>query len=697
MSETMNNLNGDPSQLSIKQKVELFEKSLEKYEEYKPLTYFNNFASVPVHQHRRDASTDNNVSNATNTTSNNTSTPFSTGTNFLAKTKTSEKKHVASPYLQNHIQYTKSFPNKLSGNINQMINNQKSAASYYNSLESKVQDSSVNMKEFHDTIKDLDTFLSNELNEIEIQKRIGMNSKEKKTFVRANSQDVDRSYGDKILQTLHGLKEEINSIKENQRDFEDKIRRQEDYQYMKIAARLNKDQEKFAARLDYEQEEKLVAAARLKQEQEEKKLAAARIKQIQEEKIAAYMMEEERMRAARANQEKETNQRINKTLSNNNDAFLANHSSKDTLQQKAGSIESGISGIDKYSSSKKDFDSPILASSGYSREERIRKLEAEIYKEETLMMKINRVLENLKNVDDRNLLDVINIERHYLVASTRFQSALSEVRKLNENIELPHMPPYNRKGKLIVRDIMLEVKASYFQRPLPIKNEYLLILMKYEDKVLASKPMRIIDDVRIIKFSEKFSIPEIYMDFDMRLEIYGTTFWRKNTTVRETMLKKYGFITFSLADTGTKSKRFQMIEVLQSDNVPIRNKVTMKISQKITAGVQYKGNLYVKLRDIWHEAIAHLNGHLLEISFKKIHNSGVTRSQEVMLLDLYNVDSDAVIPVDVRRISDKPYTFLLKFNHYIDVANFYLMVAAESSETFSEWITALNKVLILIK
>lgn len=648
---------------------------MEKYEEYKPLTYYNNFSAVPVVANRRNTSTtDNNVSNATNTTSNNTSTPFSTSRIAFRPRSSYDKQHVpniANSYLQSHS-YSNSFPNKLSGNINQMTNNQKSTAattSYYNLSDPKIEDSSVNMKEFYDTIKDLDTFLSKELNEIEIQKRIGISSKDKK-FERPIIQDVNKRYGDQILQTLHGLKEEINELKINQKDFEDKIRRQEEYQYMKIAARINKDQEKLAARANQEEEEKLAIAARIKKEQEDKKFAAARIKQIQEEKFAAYMLEEEKMKAARVKQEQEMQQRINKTLSNNDNILTTNRSSKSTIQQQQSSTESGISGINKYPSSKKDFDSPILASSGYSREERIRKLDIEIYKEETLMMKINRVLENLKNVDDRNLLDIINIERHYLVASTRFQSALSEIRKLNENIELPHMPPYNRKGKLIVRDIMLEVKPSYFQRPLPIRNEFLLVLMKYEDKVLASKPMRIIDDVRTIKFSEKFSIPETWMDFDMRLEIYGTTFWRKNASVRETMLKKYGFISFSLADTGNKSKRFQMIEVLQSDNVPIRNKVMMKISQKITADVQYKGILYVKLRDVWHEAIAHLNGHLLEISFKKIHNSGVTQSQEVMLLDLYNVDSDSIIPVDVRRISDKPYTFLLKFNHYVDVANF---------------------------
>lgn len=648
---------------------------MEKYEEYKPLTHYNNFSAVPVVANRRNTSTtDNNVSNATNTTSNNTSTPFSTSGIAFRPRSSYDKQHVpniANSYLQSHS-YSNSFPNKLSANINQMTNNQKSTAattSYYNLSEPKIEDSSVNMKEFYDTIKDLDTFLSKELNEIEIQKRIGISSKDKK-FERPIIQDVNKRYGDQILQTLHGLKEEINELKINQKDFEDKIRRQEEYQYMKIAARINKDQEKLAARANQEEEEKLAVAARIKKEQEDKKFAAARIKQIQEEKFAAYMLEEEKMKAARVKQEQEMQQRINKTLSNNDNILTTNRSSKSTIQQQQSSTESGISGINKYPSSKKDFDSPILASSGYSREERIRKLDIEIYKEETLMMKINRVLENLKNVDDRNLLDIINIERHYLVASTRFQSALSEIRKLNENIELPHMPPYNRKGKLIVRDIMLEIKSSYFQRPLPIRNEFLLVLMKYEDKVLASKPMRIIDDVRTIKFSEKFSIPETWMDFDMRLEIYGTTFWRKNASVRETMLKKYGFISFSLADTGNKSKRFQMIEVLQSDNVPIRNKVMMKISQKITADVQYKGILYVKLRDVWHEAIAHLNGHLLEISFKKIHNSGVTQSQEVMLLDLYNVDSDSIIPVDVRRISDKPYTFLLKFNHYVDVANF---------------------------
>jgi hypothetical protein len=285
------------------------------------------------------------------------------------------------------------------------------------------------------------------------------------------------------------------------------------------------------------------------------------------------------------------------------------------------------------------------------------------------MMKINRVLESVGKVDEHNIDSIINIERHYLVASTRFQSALSELRKINDNVDENHPPPFNRKGKLVIREIMLEVKSAYFQRKIPTKNEFLLAMIKYDDKVMASNPIRITDDVRIIKFPECFSIPEAYADFEMRLEIFGTTFWRKSTNVRETMLKKYGFVTFTLADTGTKHKRFHMIEVMQAENVPIRSKILMRITQKITAGVQYRGLLFVKIREVWHETSTHLNGHILEISFKSYSHNSMAQSRETIVLDLYNFDSDSVIPVDTR-VSKRPYSFSLKFNHYVDVANF---------------------------
>jgi Cell division protein anillin len=332
------------------------------------------------------------------------------------------------------------------------------------------------------------------------------------------------------------------------------------------------------------------------------------------------------------------------------------------------SNESTLTPIKECHISKCNSDSTITANVGFLREQKIRRLEEEIYKEETLMMKINRVLENVKKIDENNVEEVVNIERHYLVASTRFQAALTELRKLNEETGTLHPAPYNRKGKLVVRDIMLEVKPSYFLRRNSGKNEFLLGMMKYEDKIFATKPFRIANDVRVIKFADRFSIPETYMDFEMRLEIFGTTFWRKNTNVRETMFKKYGFVTFNLTDTGKKPKRFTMIEVVPSDNLPIRSKVLMSITQKITTDIQYKGKLFVKIRKVWHTTTAYLKGHLIEIVFHSL-KKGVTQTSETMVLDLYNFDSEAVIPMDAR-VSDKNHTFLLKFNHYVDVGEY---------------------------
>lgn len=562
-------------------------------------------------------------SNITTTTSNNnTSTPLSS---VFLRPNSDHKFNVPK---NASIVSSASFPNKLSSTISRIINEHKGTTSYFHSPESKFDESSANMKEFQAAIKDLDLFLAKELDEIEIQKRIALSNKEK--IFRQSHQEPSDKYGEKILESLQKLKDEINEIKQNQKEFETKIRKQEEYQHLKLLQ------------------------ARMIEEQEKKKL------QQQQQRIAKKSSDTASYDQTSESEVSKKNSFVNKKANSQGTEFVSKQASKSSLVKQESN---------KSENTKKSY-SLNLTSSSYSRQERIHKLETEIYKEETLMLKINRVLENMKNIDDKNLLEIVNIERHYLVASTRFQSALAEIRKLNEGIELPHHPPFNRKGNLLIRDIIVEIKPSYFERPIPTKNEFILIMMKYEDKVFATKPMRIIDDVRMIRFTEKFSIPEIYMDFEMRLEIYGTTFWRKNSTDRETMLKKYGFITFTLGDTGNRSKRFQMIEVLQSDNVPIKNKVLMKISQNITTGIQYRGSLFVKLRDIWHEANAHLNGHLLEISFRKIYNSGITQSQETMLLDLYNVDDDAVIPVDVKRISDKPYTFLLKFNHYVDVANF---------------------------
>lgn len=481
-------------------------------------------------------------------------------------------------------------------------------------------------KDMQKVFHDLDTFIEKELNEIQVRKRIGQLEKTEK------AKEVDKNSDEKFYATLRTLKDEVREIKENQKEFEHKIQR-----HTQMHSNLSSTRKK----LEYGTSSSIESIA----SSVKKKDSSSSISVSSKGKMRAPPPP-----PPRAVQ------------------YTKITVSPPKKKEEIGNLKEKISELPLNICNEDGSDHFLGNDNERSREEKISRLETELYKAETLMMKINRVLENVGKVDEHNIDSIINIERHYLVASTRFQSALGELRKINENVEAHHAP-FNRKGKLVIREIMLEVKSAYFQRKIPTKNEFLLVMIKYDDRVMASNAIRISNDVRIVRFPDCFSIPEAYADFEMRLEIFGTTFWRKTNTVRETMLKKYGFVTFTLADTGKKHKRFNMIEVMQAENVPIRSKVLMRITQKITAGVQYRGLLFVKIRDTWYETSTHLNGHILEISFKSYNHSSVTQSRETILLDLYNFDSDAVIPVDTR-VSKRPNTFSLKFNHYVDVANF---------------------------
>lgn len=296
---------------------------------------------------------------------------------------------------------------------------------------------------------------------------------------------------------------------------------------------------------------------------------------------------------------------------------------------------------------------------------KIQKLHEESTKQENLLSKINRVLERITTVDEENLDLLVNIERHYLVASTRFQAALTEMRRCTDNLEpFQPDPPFNRKGKCIVSEIMLEVKQSYFERRESSHNEYVVVLLKYNEQIFASKPVCITSDIRTLKFPHKFQVPDAYMDFEMRLEVYGTTFWRQRNCIRKTMLKKYGFATFTLADSGEKRKRLELVEVIKSENNPLRKKVLLKIRQKITTDIKFEGNLMVKLGENWFKSRSVLCGNLLEINFIDSQEENAT-----LLLDLYDFDNDFVIS-NVVNMTRKPFAFLLKFNHYVDLNNF---------------------------
>lgn len=306
-----------------------------------------------------------------------------------------------------------------------------------------------------------------------------------------------------------------------------------------------------------------------------------------------------------------------------------------------------------------------IASSRRLRDKKIAKLKKESFKQEFLMTKINRVLESITTSDERNVEDVVRIERHYLVASNRFQAALTELRRLEDESEALHPHPCHQKGKCVISDITVEVKQSYFDRGDYRRNEYVVAVVKHDDEVYASMPICISDDIRTIRFPNKFKT-EAFMDFEMRLEIHGTTFWRQQSSSRNTMFKKYGIVTFNICNTGESRQRFDMVETIKSENNPLRKKILVNIHQTMTPDVQYRSGLMVKLGKSWFEAHAVLVGHLMEISL--LENQG-ERQSESILLDLHNFDADFIIPV-VSHISGKQHTFMLKFNHQINDNDF---------------------------
>ncbi|KAG5674461.1 hypothetical protein PVAND_004431 [Polypedilum vanderplanki] len=700
MNENANTFSPDPYLMTVQQKRDFFERtSHSEYRQKQPMSKSSSVSSLPTYNLNRKNSESPvfvsfekspSLSSAKSKLSN--STPIPASRDSKKKVFNSPPKIIDNSYSVSHI------VNNLNSKSESTSNSQKSAQTIITPIISKSNDassSSLSMKEFNEVFKDLDKFIGKELNEIECRKRLGMIQKSN-ILKELHDRENTRSYEENIINSLKKLKDDINEIKENQKGFEEKMRKHE----------LNQIYVK--KKNDFDLGEK-------HREIEKMKELTTKLAPIENKNVTEVLPKKV------SSQEifKSTVELPMKLKLQENENIIIEKPKKDSLQEKEVQyIKRVLTPTSAYSKTSRDeklgnvrnskkqslsitsSNSSIITESGFSSHERIKKLEIEIFKEETLMVKINRILETVKNIDERNVAEIVNMERHYLVASNRLQSALAKLKNLKNQYEPIHLPRFNRKGQLFVSCIMLEIKSSYFQRTTPTRNEFLVALLKHEDIVIATNPVRIQDDVRILKFPERFSIPDIYMDFDicLKMEIYGTTFWRRNTSVRDTILKKYGFVTFTLADTGNKSKRFSLIEVLQSDNVPIRSKVMMKISQKITTDIKYKGILYIKLQDIWHETTAQLNGHLLEFQFqKKQIGTEYIRSQETMLLDLYNADCDAVIQFDSNRISERPFSFLLKFNHYVDVTNFYIMVAADSEDSFAEWINAINKVLILIK
>lgn len=135
--------------------------------------------------------------------------------------------------------------------------------------------------------------------------------------------------------------------------------------------------------------------------------------------------------------------------------------------------------VDDAYNSLQDSPTGIKTRSQGASKRRLEKFEREAMKQKTLLSKINRVLE-LLNKDHKNFSDLVNGERHYLVAEERLQECLLKMKEIKSEGQAPaRHEAFNHKGTVTFENIMLEVKKSYFDRTDDCTN-----LLAYSDKRL---------------------------------------------------------------------------------------------------------------------------------------------------------------------------------------------------------------------
>lgn len=194
---------------------------------------------------------------------------------------------------------------------------------------------------------------------------------------------------------------------------------------------------------------------------------------------------------------------------------------------------------------------------------------------------------------------------------TRIQSCLSEIERLKATGYISHKSPFDKRGTVTISDIHLEIKSKYFSRRDESENEFMICIVKYHENVIATVPIQILDDVRVIRFPESLRFTNVFLDFEMRLEIFGTDFQIMRNSNRDSALKKYGFFKFSSDDLG--KRKFNLIDSVPAENTPLKGSIRMKIQSDITVPIHHAGVLYVFCKNCWQKSWILLNGHIFKI------------------------------------------------------------------------------------
>lgn len=129
---------------------------------------------------------------------------------------------------------------------------------------------------------------------------------------------------------------------------------------------------------------------------------------------------------------------------------------------------------------------------------------------------------------------------------------------------------------------------------------------------MATKPKKIQDDIRVVKFPDILILEDVFLDFEIRLEVYITC----NKDVirkgfRKASLRRVGTLTLTVDDIN--KKRFRLTELVAAASNPIKTKILMHVENTIIANVQFEGILFVFYQNVWQKSLCSLNGHLLKV------------------------------------------------------------------------------------
>lgn len=162
-------------------------------------------------------------------------------------------------------------------------------------------------------------------------------------------------------------------------------------------------------------------------------------------------------------------------------------------------------------------------------QKKIKQLLDEVVKQQQIIGQTSQAL-NLcaATVEFSGSTESVEGERHLLVATHRRQAALNEIQRLRVEGS-GRGASGGEKGKITITDITLPLRQDYIRKLAAdtISGHHLVCLVKYGEHVFATRTVPTLPGLLTVKFPDTITLPEVYTDFKITLEIYGMTAQRE--------------------------------------------------------------------------------------------------------------------------------------------------------------------------